>query len=602
MGAPQAVIDTCMADALAGAGGVREALLGAQAQARARGDLHMAGQAATLLVLHTLAEYADFRGLVPALADFAAAETALQAAGGVHALRADAVRLGRPALDHRYSADDAALAPVRERLFHGLRHDSGLPADERLLLAKVMVDHDGLTNDMDAVVHVLALMQDVVPQASPRWQAIWWQQLALNHEWRGETDLARAALQRMQAQVAQAHSPELQMALACEEIRQALHTDDRPRAERAHRVIDQCRPHVRPAVLPRGLRAQCALLLRRGEFQAVLAHTRLMLALCEDHEVPERDRAGYLEQRAHALTGLGRHAEAVALLEGLRPSQHAGQGQVLEAIIAMAQAVQAGAADAADFPTRALAALDLAAPIGFSRFLMSFPAWAARIAAVGLDAGAHTEFLQHAIRERRLPPPEPQREAWPWALQVRVLGRLQLQRQGARLVGEAGKSQKKPLELLALLAAHPGGLDAETLIDALWPSLDAEAPRSSLEMAISRLRKALDLPEAVRVAEGRVALNPALVWSDVAAFDAAVHAGDAERALLLYRGPLLQGERLDGLLLQARARLAAQLAAAVLQAATVLRREGRPDEALALLGRGLAAEPQASALQAALRG
>lgn len=591
-----------MADTLAGGAGVRDHLRALQAAARAGHDVLAAGQVAQVLVLHTLSEYADFRSLGDALADFEAAEAGLLDSGGVHALRALAVCLGRPALDHRYSVDDPALRPLRARLFSGLRAAIGLPPDERLLLAKVVVDHDGLANDMDAVVHVLALMQDVVPQASPRWQAIWCQQLALNHEWRGETDLARAALLRMQAQVALANSPELQMALACEELRQALHTDDRPRAERAHRQIDQCRPHVRPALLPRGLRMQCGLMLRRGEFQAALEHAQLILALCEDHEVPERDRAGYVEQRAHALTGLGRHAEAVALLEGLRPSQQAGQAQVLEAIIAMAQAVQAGSEGAADFPTRALAALDLAAPIGFSRYLMSFPAWAARIAAAGLEAGVHTEFLHHAIRERRLPPPEPHREAWPWALHVRVLGRLQLQRQGAPVVGEAGKAQKKPMELLALLAAHPGGLDAETLIDALWPSLDAEAPRSSLEMAISRLRKALDLPEAVRVAEGRVALNPAVVWSDVAAFDAAVRAGDAERALALYRGPLLQGERLDGPLLQARARLAAQLASVVLQATTVLRREGRHDEALALLGRGLAAEPQATALQAALRG
>jgi hypothetical protein len=88
----------------------------------------------------------------------------------------------------------------------------------------------------------------------------------------------------------------------------------------------------------------------------------------------------------------------------------------------------------------------------------------------------------------------------------------------------------------------------------------------------------------------------------VAAFEAAAAAGDAPAALALYRGPLLQGERLGGLAAAARERLAAQLAAVVLQQAAVWRAEGRRAEALALLGRGLAAEPGQPALKAALAG
>ena len=61
-----------------------------------------------------------------------------------------------------------------------------------------------------------------------------------------------------------------------------------------------------------------------------------MLDLCEDHDVPERDRAGHIEQRAHALMGPGRHGNAVALFESLRPTQRAGQALVLEAVIAVA--------------------------------------------------------------------------------------------------------------------------------------------------------------------------------------------------------------------------------------------------------------------------
>jgi LuxR family transcriptional regulator, maltose regulon positive regulatory protein len=230
---------------------------------------------------------------------------------------------------------------------------------------------------------------------------------------------------------------------------------------------------------------------------------------------------------------------------------------------------------------------------------MSFPDWAARIAAIGLDAGVETEFLTRAVRERRLPPPEPTDARWPWPLQVRVFGGLSVLRDGLPLGGAGGKAQRKPLELLALLAAHPQGLDAETLIDALWPSLEAEAPRASLEMTVSRLRKWLDLPEAVRVADGRVMLDAQRVWTDVAAFEAAAAAGDVSMMLDLYRSPLLQGERLQGLAAAARERLAARLAAAVLQQTAAWRAAGRQADALALLGRGLAAAPGHPLLQAA---
>jgi hypothetical protein len=179
-----------------------------------------------------------------------------------------------------------------------------------------------------------------------------------------------------------------------------------------------------------------------------------MLELCEDHEVPERDRAGYLEQRAHVLAGLGRHAEAVAQLESLRTTQVGGQRDVLEA-------------GDAQGPDLALDAVRRAAPLQFHRFLMSFPAWASRIAAIGLDADAEREFLARAVRERRLAPPTAGREDWPWTLHVNAFGGLRVRREGAPLGGQAGKAQKKPLELLALLAAHPEGIESAELTDLL---------------------------------------------------------------------------------------------------------------------------------------
>lgn len=595
MGAAEAIFESLLPDLLAGAPGIRETILLRLRDARARHDTAAAAQAATLLLLHTVAEFSDFRALAEARAAFDP-----EPDDPVALRRADAVRLGLPSLDHGLDHADPALVPVRARIFAAVRDGAGIPADERLMLAKVLVDHDGMRNDFDAGNHVLAAAQHVVASASPRWQGLWHRQAAQWRDYLGDPVACQAALQRLQAMAERSGLPELRMATALEELRQALRVDDRPRAERASRTIDQVRTDVAPALLPRALRTQSTLLLRRGEYQAALDQTSLILALCDDHEVPERERAGYVEERCYALAGLGRHAEAIALMEGLRPTQLAGQGEVLEALIALLHAHAALAREADPRPW-VLPAVRLAAACGLHGFLHAFTESAARVAAIGLEAGCEVEMLQRAVRQRRLPPPPGAGERWPWPLRLRVLGGYELLRDGAPLAGAGGKAQKKPLRLLALLAAHPEGLDSETLIDALWPSLEADAPRASLEMTVSRLRKWLDLPDAVRVADGRVALNPHLVRTDIADFDAAVRQGDAAAALAAYRGPLLAGERLEGLALQARDRLAHRLAAVVLQGVAALRERGQGTEALALLARGLALVPHSDPLQAALR-
>lgn len=569
-----------------------------------------ASRLAALLLLDMLTDYADFRGRALALAHF---DPALAAASAADRRRADAVVLGRPMLDHAWGFDGPEVEAARERLFAVLRDDAQVPPDERLLLAKVLLDHDMLgANRIEEHERVLLLMQPVWPLASPRWQAGWWSLSALMLEYAGRHDLAKAAAQTQRELVARLDLPELNMLLAGTELRQALLADDLARAERAARQIELQRPRVRPALVPRGLSAQVSLLLRRAEYEEALRRTQVILSISADHEVPERDCGLYVEQRAYALLGLGRADEALALLATLRAAQRGSQGALLETIIAMVQAVrQLSALDGGPQPADpgaqdvahacALHAVKLAAAAGYPGFLGSFPLWASRLAAIALDAGVETEFVTRAIRQRRLPPPEPAREDWPWPLQVKLLGGYQVRRDGQPLASEGGKAPRKPQELLALLAAHPAGLGVEAVIDALWPSLEAEAPRASLDMALSRLRKWLDCPEAVRLADGRIALNPTQAWSDVLALEAACDAADAARALALYRGPLLQGERLAGPLAEARDRLAQRLVACVLQAGATLWQQGRRTEALTLYARGLAAEPRAEALRVAMR-
>ncbi len=140
--------------------------------------------------------------------------------------------------------------------------------------------------------------------------------------------------------------------------------------------------------------------------------------------------------------------------------------------------------------------------------------------------------------------------ARPWRLKVRVLDGLHVELDGQPLPATA-KAQRKPLDLLTLLAAHGSSpLSTEAAIGALWPSVDAEAPRAALDMAVSRLRRLLQTPEAVCLRDGQLSLCRRHVWTDVSAVAACLEqaqndGGPAGRQALqellaLYRRPLTQ--------------------------------------------------------------
>jgi len=320
--------------------------------------------------------------------------------------------------------------------------------------------------------------------------------------------------------------------------------------------------------------------------------------------VPRRDQGAYEVLRAYCLTGLGRHDEAIALMVSLRPDQKGQQRATLDALIEVAEAVRALDTGAADAQPLCLAALQRCAALQLNRFLLPLPALAARLVEIGLDAGIEPDFLSATVRERRLLPADATREDWPWRLRIHAFGPLRLQRDGLPLASLSAKAQRKPLELLRLLAAQGGGpLPVEAVIDQLWPSLEADAPKASFEMAVSRLRKLLELPDAVRVADDSVSLNRALVWLDVAAFDVLCHRDTpeaAQRALALYAAPLLGSEALTGLMHTARQRLALQHGACVMAQGERLQAAGDWAGAARLYQQALAHEPLAEPLHRAL--
>lgn len=112
-------------------------------------------------------------------------------------------------------------------------------------------------------------------------------------------------------------------------------------------------------------------------------------------------------------------------------------------------------------------------------------------------------------------------------LRIFALGQFSLLRNGQPVVFSR-KVQKRPLDLLKMLIAQ-GGTRADTapILAALWPDAEGDAAKVSFDSNLHRLRKLLDVDDAVKLSEGRLSLSPDKCWVDVWAFEKAVSDIDA---------------------------------------------------------------------------
>ena len=126
--------------------------------------------------------------------------------------------------------------------------------------------------------------------------------------------------------------------------------------------------------------------------------------------------------------------------------------------------------------------------------------------------------------------------------QLRTLGPVDLRDPDGREL-QAVLRQPKRLALLAYLAVSaPRRFHRrDSLLALFWPDLDAGHARASLRRALYFIRSALGPEVLAGRGEDEVAVPEDVLWCDATAFDHALAAGDAERALALYRGPLLDG-------------------------------------------------------------
>jgi DNA-binding SARP family transcriptional activator len=189
------------------------------------------------------------------------------------------------------------------------------------------------------------------------------------------------------------------------------------------------------------------------------------------------------------------------------------------------------------------------------------------------------------------------------ARRIYLLGRPRVELNGQEI---EARLRQKSLELVALLAAHEDGMVKDAILEMLWPEGDPQKSDANLRQCLSDIRKHLGYVRGTDMVVERVGdllrLDKDGVWTDVAAFSAAVEAAapsddptrDLRLAAELYRGDFCQGayswsetmrEHLRRLFLDAAVRLSDLLA------------EGNElDAAVDVLDRAIAADKYAEHL------
>ena len=203
--------------------------------------------------------------------------------------------------------------------------------------------------------------------------------------------------------------------------------------------------------------------------------------------------------------------------------------------------------------SRAMAQGRAEGTIGYLRWLMGVTQ---RLLAECLHAGIHPDYACTLIRAYGIPPPAEEVPGWPYRVRVYTLGRFLVEVDGAPLRFER-KTPRKPIQLLKAIVARGGSaVSLARLMDDLWEGEEGDAAAQALKVALHRLRRLLGTPDALRVEDSSVTLDPRLVWVDALAFDTAWADGlRPMEARLVYRGEFLAEDRAESWSAQARERL-----------------------------------------------
>jgi len=424
-----------------------------------------------------------------------------------------------------FDLQDVEVDANAARLVELIERPDGLDVNLRLAAARILLYYVDPRELRELGQRVSILVQPhladpaLTPHRHGQWLLRWRSCLGYAKESSQEDAVTEAA-----RRLAERHGMrDMQFSLAFDEVAQSLNGGELARAERAllraEALVEAT--SLLELMLLDVTRMRVALL--KGQIDDALFRAARARRYAVELQCPGPMLGAYIVNEANVRLLTNDCAGARAQMEQALPLLPDGFAREVREMIAMIKAFEA--LERGEPAGRAMMAA-VWAELRQRQFYDSFdghPEFRARVCMQALEQRIEVDFVTSLIRKCGLAPPDGAPEIWPWPLRIYALGRFTVQRDGVDLAIE-GKGQRKPLELLRALAAHGAtsaarALPTGELIDMLWPDLEADAPKASLDMALMRLRKLLQVDGAVRLAEGRVWLDPRSVWCDVTAFE-----------------------------------------------------------------------------------
>jgi len=480
------------------------------------------------------------------------------------------------------------------------------PAD-RLMHGAILLHYANWVDDPDVARQLVAALDPLadLPEIGP-FHRVWWRvQKAFRMQLDADYAAAQRAIDEAGALAAHFGLEQLTFELQHTEISGMILTG---RLDEARRLLDDIQ-----RTLKRSRRLYVAYLHQietmwhafAGNGPEMLREARAAIRVGAECGLPALQQTMFDVYLAYACAQNGLFEESLRCVDDAIAYGYAGDKAFLATLRDFLQAyalLMQGDEDAAAGLLRATLAEHRARQAKF--FLRPFPAGAAALAGLALRHGIETDHVRGIIVRQRLTAPDRSTADWPWPVAVRSFGKFAIALHGEP-AAFGRKAQQRPLALLkALLAAGEGGRQQQALGAQLWP--DADDARAALNVTVHRLRKLLGSDDAVLVADGRTWLNPALVWSDVAALGALCEriealgedtscqlaARCAADLLALYRGPFCDGDE-EAWLLPVRERWRNRFVVAAGHLGKLFEARGDSAGAQQLYLRGLEVEPLA---------
>jgi LuxR family transcriptional regulator, maltose regulon positive regulatory protein len=501
--------------------------------------------------------------------------------------------------------DDADMASCARRLDALIDGESDL--NVRVMAASILLNYINWNTEGSGAAELVARIEPILrdPDVTPLMRVWWAAQFAhwhfINGRYAESTEVMAEARAVAERYGLEHHLFDIDHQEAAALINKGDHAAAKARLDAMERRL---LPHQR-MLQPYYLHLKSILAQRLGHADAAADHAEQALAMVRELDIPSLQMPHFLARLAWARAALGdREGANRALDEAMARAAPVDRKMFEERREMLQVEADMNAGDTQRASEGLARVLTERRARGDIVFLPSRPDLAARFANLALERGIETAYVCSLIQRHRLVAPDDACAQWPFALRIRVLGGFELARHG-EAIRFTGKTQQRPLELLKYVVAAGGrGVDAEKLTATLWPDADGAAAKSSFDSALFRLRKLLDIDNAIDLSSGAISLDPTLVWTDLSAFEAALaHASSvkatpaaaARRLLDAYAGPLLGSDE-SAWIAKPRDALRSRFVRALLSLGEALERSGDWSTAVDVYRRGLEADNLAESL------